>query len=231
MNTKDIPSNRTRRGFLQTTGLLALAAPASLASASGAAPSPARWWHGRGRFKLLAEGVVENILEVMPPIPWVLPPLVGSPMPINPLVEEVRMRVVFPVQPGKDLLAATLFLAGIGSPIPFEGEIPMIPWLTFDSAGVPTRQPAPCVISSITIQVTDLQLSEQPVPNLALLGLMVANDIPSPYGDLSGYTCAVTAGVDENPDGSATFANLAIHAAGSHTTMARIGHGDLALQP
>lgn len=227
--TKNTVLSGNRRSFLKSAGVLALAAPAVMANPPNSMPGHAEWWHSRNGLVLLAEGVIPNI-PVDPPIPWVLPPMDVDPVtpgiqpPPIPPGFEVRLRATFPVGRMKDLLAVQIYVVPTGLPLPLPEA--------------PTPTP-PGTIAYYEMEVEDVQLGTSPVPgaairlpSLAISGKAIANPVPSPFGDLTGAPCMVSASlaVTDPRKGDADFVLLGDACAGNHVSMAPAGKGTLRLK-
>lgn len=219
-STMDTGLFGNRRSFLTSAGLLALTAPAAMARPSRRSmPEPAEWWHRRNGFVLLAEGVV--------PLSFVLPPpdLTGIPSGL-----EARLRLTFPVGMTKYLLTFQVFLVPEG--LPFL-PLPVAPPL------VPSSPDDPVTISYGEVHVEDVLLGTSPVagtsdklPSFAISGMVISNSIKSPFGDLTGAPCTVSASYKTTTPatGAADFVMLGVMAAGSHTTIAPTGKGSLVIR-
>lgn len=196
-----LPGNR--RTFLKSASLLTLAAPALLA--------------GQGRvvskhFQLLAESVI-NMDYVIPPPDVVLPPGVQG-----------RFRVTFPLPGTKNVLAVQIFIVPEGLPLPLPEAPPLVPQSPAD----------PFTISYFEVEIADIQIGASPVlgfpeplPSFLLSGATISNPVLSPFGDLTGAPCALSASFQiTNPaTGEAGIHFLAGSTAGSHTTIAPTGRG------
>jgi hypothetical protein len=210
-----------RRSFLKSAGVLALAAPAVMADPPRPMPGPSQWWHCRDGLLLLAEGVILNI-PVEPAIPWVLPPMIPPP-PIPPGFE-VRLRATFPVGRREKLLAVQIYVVPEGLPAPLP------------EAPAPTP---PGTISYYEMEVEDIRLGSSPVPgapvrlpSFAISGKAIANPVPSPFGDLTGAPCVVSASFcfTDPKKGAADMVLLGAACAGNHVTIAPAGKGTLMLK-
>jgi hypothetical protein len=210
-----------RRRFLKSAGVLALAAPAVMADPPKPMPGPSQWWHSRLGLQLLAEGIIPNI-PVEPAIPWVLPPMIPPP-PISPGFE-VRLRATFPVGRMKHLLAVQIYVVPMGLPLPLPEAPPPTP---------------PGTISYYEMEVEDIHLGTSPIPgaagrlpSLMISGKATANPVPSPFGDLTGAPCVVSASFDitDPRQGEADFVLLGAACAGNHVTLAPAGRGTLTLR-
>jgi hypothetical protein len=219
-----------RRSFLKSAGALVLAAPAALASTSRTRPETSEWWHCRDGVQLLAEGVIPDI-EVDPAIPWVLPPMDVDPVtpgiqpPPIPPGFEVRLRASFPVGGTKNLLAVQIYVVPQGLPLPLPEA--------------PEPDPALGTISYYQMEVEDVRLGTSPVPgagfrlpSFVLSGKAISNPVPSPFGDLTGAPCMVSASyqITDPTAGSTAFVMLGAACAGNHASLAPAGNGTLMLK-
>ncbi len=218
-----------RRAFLKSAGLLAVATPMVVSARSTPPPAASEWWHGQNAFRILAEGVIQNI-PVDPPIPWVLPPMDTDPTkegiqpPEIPDGYEVRLRVVFPVGRTRDLLAVQIYAVPVGLPLPL--------------TEAPVPEP-PGTISYYTAEVTHVQAGESPVPgsaarlpSLLVAGKVLSNPVLSPFGDLTGSPCTVSASfyITDPVGAKAGFVLLSAACAGNHVSFAPSGSGMLVLK-
>ncbi|MBI5387740.1 MAG: twin-arginine translocation signal domain-containing protein [Verrucomicrobia bacterium] len=206
----------TRRSFLKSAGVLALAAPATLQAQSHPMPPHSEWWHGRGRLGLLAEGVIPN-LPVEPAIPWVLPPLIPPP-PLPPGLE-VRLRATFPLHRARHVLAVQIFVVPPAAPLPLPVAPPLVPESPDD----------PLTLSYFEVAVTAVELSRHPSPNLALVGHVLVNN-PAMFGNVTGASFVLTTGFVLHDDAPVDFAMLGTHVPGNHTTIAPQGKGTLVIR-
>lgn len=220
-----------RRRFLAATGLLALVAPGAMAgtkmlpglkmgkqvSAGKAAPE---WWHARNALVLLAEGVV--------PANFVLPPLPETPDDTPSL--EARLRVSYPISATKNLLAIQVFLV--------PADIPDLPWPVAPPL-IPAEPNDPVTISYAEVRIDDIRFAVAPMPGtedelptFAISGEILSNDIQSPFGDLKGASCIVTAGFDtlDATTGETDFVMLGATVPGNHTSIAPAGQGTLRMK-
>ncbi len=220
--TENTVLSGNRRSFLKSAGVLALAAPAVMAGQPKPMPGPSQWWRCRNGVQLLAEGVL--------PFSFVLPPpQFPSPPPGTPPLE-ARLRVTFPLGRTKDLLAVQVFLVPEGLPIlPLPAAPPLVPQAPTD----------PVTISYFEMEVADIQFGTSPVPgtaarlpSFAFSGLGVANPVPSPFGDLTGAPCMVSASflITDASKGEADFDFLSAACAGNHVSMAPSGKGNLVMR-
>jgi hypothetical protein len=218
-----------RRSFLKSAGVLALTAPAVMADPPRPMPGPSQWWHCRDGLLLLAEGVIPNI-PVEPAIPWVLPPMDVDPVtpgiqpPPIPPGFEVRLRAKFPLGRTKNLLAVQIYVVPAGLPLPLPEA--------------PEPEP-PTTISYYEMEVEDIRLGSSPVPgapvrlpSFAISGKAIANPVPSPFGDLTGAPCVVSASFcfTDPKKGAADMVLLGAACAGNHVTIAPAGKGTLMLK-
>ena len=206
----------SRRTFLKSASVLALAAPASLSAQAFRQPPPqSQWWHGRGRLQLLAEGVI--------PLNFVLPPLVqAQDPPQDPPVMAPRLRVTFPLPRTKDVLAVQIYLAPPPSdsvPLPLPVAPPLVPQSPTD----------PITLSYLEAKITAVELSSKPELNLALVGHVLVND-PAMFPGLTGAGFVLTAGYGILADGQPGFKMLGVHVPGNHTTIAPQGAGTLSIR-
>ncbi len=178
---------------------------------------------------MLAEGAIPNI-PVQPAIPWVLPPMDVDPItpgiqpPPIPPGFEVRLRAAFPAGGTKSLLAVQIYVVPVGLPLPLPTAPPPEP---------------PGTISYYEMEVEDIQFGTSAVPgtpdrlpSFALTGKAVTNPVPSPFGDLTGAPCIVSASfhVTDPQDGQADFVLLGAACAGNHVSIAPAGRGTIVLK-
>lgn len=199
----------SRRSFLKSAGLLALGAPAAMAATLPTLSCPPQLC----RAQFVAEGVIPMI-PVAPPIPWVLPPLVGVPLPEG---LEVRLRATFPAR-DRNILAVQLFMVPITDPpmpLPLLEPLPPI---------LPDPNPT---MAYYEVRVAWVEIGCRPQPTISLTGRVVLHNPQFPgFGDLTGATAVVSAGFAPGADG-ATFSMLTANVAGSHTTVAPMAKGSL----
>ena len=185
-------------------------------------PPQSQWWQGRGRFALLAEGVM--------PFSFVLPPPSLPPLPPGTPPLEARLRATFPVGRRRNLLGVQVFLVPEGLPIlPWPVVPPLMPKLPTD----------PVTISYFEVEVQDIQIGTSPVagtidrlPSFAITGKAVTNAIPSPFGDVTGAPCVVSASflITDPMTGAADFVFLGGACAGNHVSIAPQGKGTLLIR-
>jgi hypothetical protein len=193
-----------RRTFLKSAGLLAVGAPAAMAVPFPSISSPPLLC----RAQFVAEGVIP-IIPVAPPIPWVLPPLVGVPLPEG---FEVRLRTTFPVR-DRNILAVQLIAWPVGVPLP-EPLPPILP------------EPNP-TMAYYEVRVAWVEIGCRPKPTISLTGRVVLHNPQFPgFGDQTGATAVVCAGFSQGPAG-VTFNMLTANVAGSHITVAPQAVGKL----
>lgn len=220
MKTAIVPNpslSGSRRSFLKSAGVLALGAPAAMASPLPTLSGIPPWVCPQ----LVAEGVVPAI-PVTPPIPWVLPPLDSNPLTpeIDPLPLppglEVLLRATFPVR-DRNVLAIQLYMVPVGTPLPLPQPPPPI---------LPGDNPT---LAYLEVRVKWIELSCQPQPNFALTGKVILHNPQFPgFGNQLGATAVVTAGF-ARVEGRATFNMLAANVAGNHVTVAPQAVGKLVL--
>jgi hypothetical protein len=207
----------SRRSFLKSAGLLAFSAPAAMAVPFLSVSGAPQWC----RAQFVAEGVIPMI-PVVPPIPWVLPPLDANPMTPDidplPLPEgfEVRLRTTFPVR-DRNILAVQLFTVPVGTPLPLPEALPPI---------LPDPNPT---MAYYEIRVAWIEIGCRPQPTIGLTGRVVLHNPQFPfYGDQTGATAVVSGGFVPGARG-ATFTMLMANVAGSHITVAPQAAGKLVL--
>jgi hypothetical protein len=219
-----------RRSFLAATGLLALATPGAVADPEkklpglmrgsqliGRGSSTSGWWHARNGLVLLAEGVL--------PLDYVLPP---PPVPGD-ISLEARLRVSFPSGTAKNLLAFQIFLVPTG--------VAGVPWPVVPPL-VPANENDPVTISYSEARIDDIQFATSPVvgteaklPTFTISGEILSNEVPSPFGNLTGAACIVTAGFDiRNASGETDFIMLGVAVPGNHTSIAPECQGTLLMK-
>lgn len=214
MKAKPVPSNNTvlsgdRRSFLKSAGLLAVGAPAVMGTTLPTLSCPPLY----SRVQFVAEGVIP-LAPVAPPIPWVLPPLVGIPLPEG---FEVRLRATFPAR-DRSILAVQLFALPITdppTPLPLPEPLPPI---------LPAPNPT---MAYYEVRVGWVEINLRPSPTFSLTGRVVKHNPQFPgFGDLTGATAVVSAGFTPGADG-ATFSMLTANVAGSHVSVAPVAKGAL----
>lgn len=235
INSKELRCRLTRRGFLATSGLVALTTPAALADTlrlpglrkgsqvtpagtgtSTAITYPDGWWLVRNALVMKAEGVV--------PLDFVLPPLDAAGIPVSLLNQEARLRITYPVTPTRNLLSFHVFLAPIGSLMPW----PVVPPPT------PVSPTDAITISYGEVRIDDAQLGsthisgvEPVLPSLGILGRVVSNSVPSPFGNVTSAPCHVSCAfqVTDLATGWTEFSGLVATFAGSHLFSSPLAEG------
>lgn len=202
------PWSANRRGFLKGAGALA-AVGTALPLSGRAAPV-------RPEIHLLAEGVVGLNAVVPQPNLSDFPPEIIAQLLSGDL--QIRQRLTFPMSEDEDEgLSIQVFLVPSTAPLPLPAPPP-----------VPPSPGDPISISLFEVNVARVLLSDDPSPNLALLGRVISAPVPSPFGDIVGLTAAFGMGYDE-PGDHTNFTMLGGLAAGSHSTWSLTGKGSLVI--
>lgn len=199
-----------------------MASPAAIAAHGGPPLTPdSQKSHGT-HIALLAEGVV--------PLSFVLPPPQIPPPPSGAPALEARLRITFPIRRSANALAIQVYFVPQGLPVLPLPEAPPL---------VPDDPTDPVTISYFEVDVVDLQLGDSPVAGSAqrlrsftLTGRVTANPVPSPFGDLTGAPCVVSASfhLASPRTGETDFVFLTSMVAGNHVTVAPTGKGLLRLK-
>jgi len=183
-------------------------------------PGQSQWWRGRNRLILMADGFVDPAFVLPPPGPIVIP-MMNRPA--------VRMRVIFPLSDVKGLLGVQITIEDLDWNLPVPLPDPLPP-------GVP--EPIP--FSFIEAEVSDVTFGSRPLYGsadrklaFALSGKVLANPVPSPFGDLTGEPMTVSGGYEiiDSRTGAAAFTFLGALAAGSHVSVCPTAVGVLQVRP
>jgi hypothetical protein len=189
-------------------------------------PVQAHWWRGQNRLLLVTDGFVDPAYVLPPPDPHMGEVLnqLGFTTPA------IRMRVLFPGSQGKCMLSIQITIEDLawGLPTPLPDPLPPLP------------PPGVLPFSFIEAEVKDVTLGSSPIPEpdertpaIGLSGIVVANPVPSPFGDLTGAPVSVSAGYRllDPKTGETAFSLLGAWVAGSHLSICPTAAGILRIRP
>ncbi len=196
-----------RRGFLQGAG--------ALAAASAALPLSGRAPVAGPKVRIFAEGVVGLNAVVPAPDLSAVPADVLAQIALGTL--QIRQRVTYPAGENEDMLSVQVFIVPSVAPLPLPAPPP-----------VPPSPGDPITISFFEVEIARVILSDEPSPNLALLGKVISTPVPSPFGEIVGRTAAMGAGYDQAGE-ETNFVMLGGFVGGSHSTWSLTGKGSLVI--